>query len=430
MPLPCNYCASVSGSEVEPVEGTVRRISDDGPAKKKPRPCKNSLLHSKYKGAGCTTSPSSHSKDSDEVCERSTQSDSDSQSCSSGDSTSHSGTESDSESDSKSDTESDSESEAGSKPEASGASSRYSAPSSVQSSRCTPKPTYGGLGRRRLPAAGSGRWYQEYRGCRRGWFDVPPSYDEDFKVEGIEIFLKTVGDAPSFLQLEIERVTTDLIEAAKEPILSQRLTYYGSLIVTVGSAEAAARLLRMRMIAGYKVSVKVKSDKRDNIGKITNVPLGYTDQELQESFVSQGVIHARRQVAYKRQVDMRVERVPTFNVILTFRPDRDMPTTIMPKAEAIRILGDRPFVVRPHYEPPIQCMCCQRFGHMARFCLRSPRCKVCSGPHSYKECNNKAQPFCANCKGPHAATFTRCPLRRLAAVERCWSFETTGDDED
>ncbi|KAH7976112.1 hypothetical protein HPB52_008671 [Rhipicephalus sanguineus] len=294
-----------------------------------------------------------------------------------------------------------------------------------------PKATYGGLGRRWLPAAQAFRGKRRNKDCGakpRGWYGLSCSYDDDFKVEGIEVYFKTVGSAPSFLQLEIEKVTVDLTAAAKEPILFQRVTYNGSLVVVVRSAEAAARLLRVRNIAGYKVGVKVHSGDSNNVGKITNVPLAYSDEQLQEWFVSQGVIHARRQVVYKRQVDQRVERVPTFNVVLTFRPDKKMPTTVVPRPEAAEYLGDRPFVVRPHFEPPVQCMCCQRFGHMARYCLRTPRCKVCSGPHSYRTCDRKDRPRCANCHGPHAATFTRCPLRRLAAVEKRWSYDSKDDE--
>lgn len=301
----------------------------------------------------------------------------------------------------------------------------------VQTPLVPPKATYGGLGRRWLPAAEAfhGKWKNKNRGSKkRGWYGLSCKYDDDFKVEGIEVYIKTVGSSPSFLQLEIEKVTLDLTAAAKEPILFQRVTYNGSLVVVVGSAEAAARLLRVRFIAGHKVGVKVHPGARNNIGKITNVPLRYSEEQLQEWFVSQGVIHARRQVLYKRKADNRVERVPTFNVILTFRPDKKMPTTVVPKPEAAKHLGDRPFVVRPHFEPPVQCMICQRFGHMARYCLRTPRCKVCSGPHSYKNCNRRDRPKCANCHGSHAATFTRCPLRRLAAVERRWSHEGVEDD--
>ncbi|XP_075730543.1 uncharacterized protein LOC142772232 [Rhipicephalus microplus] len=294
-----------------------------------------------------------------------------------------------------------------------------------------PKATYGGLGHRWFPAAEAfrGKWRtKNHSGKPRGWYGLSCAYDDDdFKVQGIEVYFKTVSSAPSFFQLEIEKVIVDLTAAAKEPILFQRVTYKGSLVVVVGSAEAAARLLRVRNIAGYKVGAKVHSSESNNVGKITNVPLHHSDEQLQEWFVSQGVIHARRQVVYKRQADERVERVPTFNVVLTFRPDKKMPTTIVPKPEAAEYLGDRPFVVRPHFEPPVQCMCCQRFGHMARYCLRTPRCKVCSGPHSYRTCNRKDKPHCANCHGPHAATFTRCPLRRLAAVEKRWSYETNDD---
>lgn len=339
---------------------------------------------------------------------------------------------SDSDSDSDSDSSSKRESPPPSDPESNSKTqvspSPEPAPTPVaRNPMVPPKATYGGLGRRWLPAAEAfrGKWRARNRGRgARGWYGLSCTYDDDFKVAGIELYFKTVGSAPSFLQLEIEKVTIDLTAAAKEPILFQRVTYNGSLVVVVGSAEAAARLLRLRNIAGHKVGVKVFADGGNNVGKITNVPIAHSDEQLQEWFVSQGVIHARRQVIYKRQVDERVERVPTFNVILTFRPDKRMPTTVVPKPEVAKFLGDRPFVVRPHFEPPVQCMCCQRFGHMARYCLRTPRCKVCSGPHSYKKCDRRGEPRCANCHGPHAATFTRCPLRRLAAVEKRWSYES------
>ncbi|KAH6921512.1 hypothetical protein HPB50_002092 [Hyalomma asiaticum] len=275
---------------------------------------------------------------------------------------SHSDSDSDSESDCWSERPSSPtcDQEASSKDQANPSSPSTTVAAQTVAALVPPKATYGGLGRRWLPAAEAfhGKWRNKNRGIKkRSWYGLSCKYDDDFKV-----------------------------------------------------------------------GVKVHPGARNNIGKITNVPLRYSEEQLQEWFVSQGVIHARRQVLYQRKADNRVERVPTFNVILTFRPDKIMPTTVVPKPEVAKYLGDRPFVVRPHFEPPVQCMICQRFGHMARYCLRTPRCKVCSGPHSYKNCNRRDRPKCANCHGPHAATFTRCPLRRLAAVERRWSHEGIEDD--
>lgn len=261
--------------------------------------------------------------------------------------------------------------------------------------------------------------------CRRlGQRNSQPRFelrDEDEEVEGIEIFFKSVPDEPSMLQLPTNQVMTILAMTAQEPIRFQRITFNGTLVVLATSAEAAARLLQVRYIMDHKVGVKVPAGKGHHIGRITNVPLRVTEKQLVQFFVSQGVIHARRQVDFKKGPDGEVQRVPNYNVILTFRTDRRMPTYLVPDDEAAKLVGERPLVVRAHYEPPVQCMRCQRFGHMARYCFREERCKVCAGPHLYKNCDRRNNPKCANCTGPHPATFNRCPVYRSAAVERKWT---------
>lgn len=282
------------------------------------------------------------------------------------------------------------------------------------------KATYGGLNSHRWrPVSGNWKKYRKDQDSKRGWYGLESSYDDDFKVEGIQILFKTKGAAPSFLQLEIERVTTDLMEAAKDPILFQRVTYKGRLVVVVGTTEAAARLLRVREVAGYEVASKaLSSDNANNLGRIFNVPLGCTNEELQECFVSQGVIRAWRQMAYKRQTGLISRNSPSVSVILTFRPDRPMPESVVPKGNAVQVLGEEPFMVTPFYSPPIRCKRCQRFGHTQAYCERSRRCKNCAGPHDYKECDRLGRPKCANCKGPHPASYTKCPFRRLEAAEK------------
>lgn len=278
------------------------------------------------------------------------------------------------------------------------------------------KATYGGLNSIRwAPVAGNGK-YRKNQDSKRGWYGLD---DDDFKVEGIQILFKTMGGAPSFLQLEIERVTTDLMEAAKDPILFQRVTYKGRLIVVVGTTEAAARLLRVSQVAGYEVACKALSpDKTNNIGRIFNVPTGVTNEELQESFVSQGVIRAWRQLAYQRQTGPVSRSTPSASVILTFRPDRPMPESVVPKGNAVQVLGEQPYMVTPFYSPPIRCKWCQRFGHTKAYCDRSRRCRNCARPHDVKECDRLGRPKCANCNGPHPASYTKCPLRRLEAAEK------------
>ena len=62
--------------------------------------------------------------------------------------------------------------------------------------------------------------------------------------------------------------------------------------------------------------------------------------------------------------------------------------------------------------PPIQCKNCQIYGHTAKFCVNSPRCKYCGKSHSSRDCNikdNNRKWRCCNCKRKHAATNKNCP---------------------
>lgn len=59
-----------------------------------------------------------------------------------------------------------------------------------------------------------------------------------------------------------------------------------------------------------------------------------------------------------------------------------------------------------YFRIPLQCFRCQRHGHIPRHCHGQQRCKLCAGPHRYKECMNKTNPTRANCGGSHCASFS------------------------
>ena len=62
--------------------------------------------------------------------------------------------------------------------------------------------------------------------------------------------------------------------------------------------------------------------------------------------------------------------------------------------------------------PPIQCKKCQIYGHTAKFCVNSPRCKYCGKTHNSRDCNikdNNKKWRCCNCKRKHIATSKNCP---------------------
>lgn len=81
-------------------------------------------------------------------------------------------------------------------------------------------------------------------------------------------------------------------------------------------------------------------------------------------------------------------------------------------------LGFTSHPVMEYFGIPTQCFRCQRHGHIARHCRGQQRCKVCAGPHSYKECMNKTNPKCANCGEKHCASYSGCPHKKAAAAAR------------
>ena len=69
----------------------------------------------------------------------------------------------------------------------------------------------------------------------------------------------------------------------------------------------------------------------------------------------------------------------------------------------------------------VQCLLCQRYGHVQRGCTFSTRCLYCGQQHQKADCPQiKVNPnhfTCANCDGPHPAHDRACPARLEAATE-------------
>ena len=82
---------------------------------------------------------------------------------------------------------------------------------------------------------------------------------------------------------------------------------------------------------------------------------------------------------------------------------------------------------------PIQCHNCQKFGHVARWCLFEYQCVKCNEGHGPKECKrdkkSKKPPYCINCdEEGHPASFGGCPkaveLRQKVEENRTKKQET------
>ncbi|KAM7286493.1 uncharacterized protein ISCGN_030296 [Ixodes scapularis] len=223
---------------------------------------------------------------------------------------------------------------------------------------------------------------------------------------GIPVLFKLNDPSQSFWKVNPNKLAQEIVATSQEKVLSQRIDKNGGLTVTVASAEAANNLLKLNALAGIKVDVVVPQSYSKNLGKIWGVPLDYSDDQLGEYLRDDGVISAQRQMKFTRREDGPVTKHPLTTVILKFREDLQLPARIK--------LGFHSFPVQEHCEAPTQCYNCQRYGHLARDCRSSRRCKICAGPHHHKECPTPREPQCANCGSRHVSTYAGC-IRKQAA---------------
>lgn len=230
------------------------------------------------------------------------------------------------------------------------------------------------------------------------------------RAEGIPIVFRPTNEGTTFWQVNPNRVSAEIVSAAKEKVQSFRTTRDGSFSVSVASLASAKRLLMLSSVGGLEVKPFIPESYTRNVGKVKHVPLQYTDEQLLEFLKDAGVVSARRQIKYYRQEDGAVTSHPLHTVILTFRDDRPIPGRIY--------LGFTSHPVEEYLGPALRCYNCQRFGHMAKSCRSTRRCKVCSEDHDHKECKSLLQPKCANCAGNHAASYSGCPQNKAAAQMR------------
>ncbi|KAH6921517.1 hypothetical protein HPB50_002097 [Hyalomma asiaticum] len=252
--------------------------------------------------------------------------------------------------------------------------------------------------------------------------DSPPSSDVAATPLSIQVIFRPQNPSRSFWKVDYAKVKRELVKAAGCKLPSQKVLRSGFLSVIAPNPDAARRMLQLSSVADIAVDAILSKSYCRNVGKISGVPFRYTDKQLMECFAEDGVIHARRQVTYLRRKNGSVSTTPEDGIVLTFRPDIEMPDTIE--------LGFDVFRVHTYCPPPTQCYRCLRFGHTSRQCNSPRRCKLCSGPHTYKECRNPKELVCANCGEEHTATFLGCPERRKAAMSRRFMPRYYNDPED
>lgn len=229
------------------------------------------------------------------------------------------------------------------------------------------------------------------------------------RFEGIPVVFQPIDETKTFWRVNPNVVASEIVTLAKEKVSSFRVNQDGSFSVTVSSLASAKSLLSCVQVAGLLVKPFIPESYIRNVGKIRHVPLQYTEEQLTEYLREAGVTSARRQTRYIRQEDGTVESRPVRSVILQFRNDRPIPERVY--------LGFTSHPVEEYLGPARRCYNCQRFGHLAKNCRGTRRCKICAEDHDHKDCKSIRQPKCANCNGPHTASFSGCPQNKAAALQ-------------
>ncbi|XP_073955532.1 uncharacterized protein [Choristoneura fumiferana] len=145
-------------------------------------------------------------------------------------------------------------------------------------------------------------------------------------------------------------------------------------------------------------------------GVVKSVPVGLSNKNIFAMIgSSRNVIQVRRFMRRVRADGGEVAYIPTQTVAVTFA------STQLP--EYVYLDSWRHEVTQ--YVPPVkQCLKCQQFGHIAKFCKNNEVCSICSENHNYKACGaDKQNPVCANCKGKHIAISASCPIKKTKIEE-------------
>lgn len=227
---------------------------------------------------------------------------------------------------------------------------------------------------------------------------------------GVPVVFRPTLEGGNLWKVNPNVVASAIVTSAQEKVLSHRLNKDGSLLVTVSTLPAANRLLTVTELAGVSVEARVPYSYTANYGKIQDVPLSYSNEDLQEYLRDQGVVSARRLTTFTPDDNGKINEVRRRSVILEFGKDSPLPKRVT--------LGFCSYPITEYTGTATQCYKCQRHGHIAKHCTGPVRCKVCAGPHTHKECTSRTQPKCANCGGPHPASYGGCAKKKAATLAR------------
>ncbi|KAH6938938.1 hypothetical protein HPB50_015049 [Hyalomma asiaticum] len=107
---------------------------------------------------------------------------------------------------------------------------------------------------------------------------------------GIPIIFKLTDPDASFWKVNLNKLASEVVTAAKEKVQSFRVNRDGNFSVSVSTVAASSRLLELTRVAGLKVTPYVPQSYVRNLGKIRHVPIQYSEEQLLEYLKDSGVV--------------------------------------------------------------------------------------------------------------------------------------------
>ncbi|KAH7962814.1 hypothetical protein HPB52_018067 [Rhipicephalus sanguineus] len=108
------------------------------------------------------------------------------------------------------------------------------------------------------------------------------------RAAGVPVIFKPTQPNRSFWKVNPNLLASAVVTTAQEKVLSHRLNKDGSLMVTMSSVPAANRLLAVTDLAGIAVEARVPYSYSATYGRIQDVPVEYSDDDLKEYLSEQG----------------------------------------------------------------------------------------------------------------------------------------------
>lgn len=179
------------------------------------------------------------------------------------------------------------------------------------------------------------------------------------------------------------------------------------------SYQSANNLVKSNLGKEQQLKIYVPRHLTTCQGIVRDVDTSLTIDEIMANIRStKTVINVRRLNRRMVKEDNEVTYEPTKTVVLTFKG------SMLPKNVSLYYVS---LDVKTYILPVVRCTKCMRFGHNAKACKGSERCRNCgNAPHPDCSCQTK----CIHCGEPHDALYAKCPeLKRQQQIKEVMAFE-------